>query len=145
MFTISIVTPANALHPELAVAGARAGTSIFFDIGFCREIDLPQVKNNLARTLECIPESAIVGLRFYPDQAVYCPSLLEHLSARSHTLLLAGWDVSSSARTAASLPSSDRRDWYLEVTDVSQIESLDEADVCLAGVVVKGHECGGCK
>ena len=143
MFTISILTPANALHPELAVAGARAGASIFFDIGFCREIDLPQVKNNLARTLECIPESAIVGLRFYPDQAVYCPSLLEHLSERSHTLLLAGWDVSSAARTAASLPLSDRRDWYLEVTDVSQIESLDEAGVRLTGIVAKGHECGG--
>ena len=143
MFKVSIVTPANLSHPGLAVAGARAGASIFFDIGLCGESHRPQVKANLAKTLKCIPESAIVGLRFYPDQAAYCLSLLEEFSARSHTLLLAGWDVSSAARTAASLPPSDRRDWYLEVTDISQIESLDQAGVRLAGVVAKGHECGG--
>ena len=143
MFKVSIVTPANLSHPGLAVAGARAGASIFFDIGLCSESHRPQVKANLAKTLKCIPESAIVGLRFHPDQAAYCLSLLEEFSARSHTLLLAGWDVSSAARTAASLPPSDRRDWYLEVTDISQIESLDQAGIRLAGVVAKGHECGG--
>jgi acyl transferase domain-containing protein/NAD(P)H-dependent flavin oxidoreductase YrpB (nitropropane dioxygenase family) len=143
MFKVSIVTPANLSHPGLAIAGARAGASIFFDIGLCRESHLPQVKINLSKTLKCIPESAIVGLRFHPEQAAYCLSLLEELSTRSHTLLLAGWDVSSAAKTAASLPPYDRRDWYLEVTDISQIESLDQAGVCLAGVVAKGHECGG--
>ena len=131
------------LHPGLAIAAARAGASILFDIEFCGESDLPQVRNNLARTLERIPESGIVGLRFHSTQAGYCLSLVEQLSTRRHVLLLAGWEASSAARTAAVLPVSNQRDWYLEVTDLSQIDLLDEAGVPLAGAVVKGHECGG--
>ena len=143
MLEISLVTPANLLHPGLAIAAARAGASILFDIEFCGESDLPQVRNNLARTLERIPESGIVGLRFHSRQAGYCLSLVEQLSTRPHVLLLAGWEASSAARTAAVLPVSNQRDWYLEVTDISQIDLLDEAGVPLAGAVVKGHECGG--
>ena len=46
-------------------------------------------------------------------------------------------------KAAAALPFSEKRDWYLEMTDASQIESLDHVEISLTGLIAKGHECGG--
>ncbi len=144
MFSVSIITPANLSHPGLAIAAARAGATVFFDIGFCPEGEMQEVENNLAQTLRNVPESAILGLRLRPDQAVFFHPLLTKLSTRSHGVVLTGWDVHSAVKAvAAALPFSEKRDWYLEMTDASQIESLNHVGIRLTGLVAKGHECGG--
>ena len=143
MFKISIITPANLSNPGLAIATARAGATVFFDVEFCREGDMRQVEDNIAQTLRHVPESATLGLRFGPDQADSCLPLLAKLSKRPHGILLTGWDVRSAVKAAAALPFSEKRQRYLEITDASQIEPLDHVELSLTGLVAKGHECGG--
>jgi acyl transferase domain-containing protein/NAD(P)H-dependent flavin oxidoreductase YrpB (nitropropane dioxygenase family) len=143
MFSVWIIAPANLSHAKLAIAAARANATVFIDIGFCREGEMQQVEENLAQTLRNVPDSAILGLRLRPDQAIFSHHLLTKLSTRSHGVLLTGWDVHSAVKAAAALPFSEKRNWYLEVIDAAQIESLNQVEISLTGLVAKGHECGG--
>lgn len=139
MFRVSIITPAHVSHPGLAIAGARAGATVFFDLEFCKDSDRPREEANLLQTLKRVPETAVIGLRVNAAHADQAKVLLEHLSGRHHVVLIAGED----ADFAFSLPPSQSREWYREILEVSQLESLSTAGHSYAGVVVKGHEAGG--
>ncbi len=137
MFRVSIITPANLAHPGLAVAGARAAATVFFDLEFCREDELSRIESNISRALACVPAAAVLGLRLSARVAGFAPAVLHHFAQRHHAVLLCGGDVSF----AASLPPAASRDWYREVTGVAQIEGAE--GISLAGLVVRGHEAGG--
>ena len=143
MFRVSFITPANLSDPDLAIATSRAGATVFFDLEFCRQKDMQLVEDNLAQTVRCVPESASLGLRFGPNQADYCLTLLAKPAARPHSILLTAWDASFAAKIAGAVPWDDERRLYLEVTDPAQINSLDQVGISVAGLITKGHECGG--
>ena len=143
MFRVSIITPANLSDPGLAIATARAGATVFFDIEFCRQEDMQQVEDNMLQTMRHVPESATLGLRFGPNQAYFCLPLLAKLATRPHGILLTGWAATSAAKTVAFLPPCDERALYLEVIDPTQVDLLDQLGISVTGFIAKGHECGG--
>ncbi len=143
MFRVSIITPANLSDPGLAIATARAGATVFFDIEFCPQEDMQQVEDNMLQTMRHVPESATLGLRFGPNQAYFCLPLLAKLATRPHGILLTGWAATSAAKTAAFLPPCDGRALYLEVIDPTQVDLLDQLGISVTGFIAKGHECGG--
>lgn len=139
MFRVSILTPANVTHPGLAMAGARAGATVFLDLEFCRESDLPRIGSNLQLVLDKAPEHAVVGLRFTTSEAVHAPDLLKLFGDRHHAVLLSGDDVSF----ARSFAPSEHRDVYREILHLSQLDALAKEGSAYTGLIVKGHEAGG--
>lgn len=137
MFRVSIITSAHVSHPGLAVAGARAGAVIFFDLEFSRESDRLREEANLLQTLQRVPDTAVIGLRVNTAQAERAAALLPHLAGRHHAVLIAG----DSPDFASSLPPSPLREWYREILEVSQLSAL--GTLPYAGIIVKGHEAGG--
>ena len=140
-FETLILSPADAAHPGLAVAAARAGGVGLLDLEFAR--DAAALRRNFAQlhaaTLRQASTPAI-GLRLSAADLGCVRELIATVAERPLTLMLHG-DVTRMASLARTLRQDAPQHRLLaEITHPAMAEGL--VDVVDA-LVAKGHESGG--
>ena len=140
-FETLILSPADAAHPGLAVAAARAGGVGLLDLEFAR--DAAALRRNFAQLHAATLRQAStpgIGLRLSAADLGCVRELIATVAERPLTLMLHG-DVTRMASLARTLRQDAPQHRLLaEITHPAMAEGL--VDVVDA-LVAKGHESGG--
>ena len=135
-----ILSPADAAHPGLAVAAARAGAVGVLDLEFAR--DAAQLRDNFAALMRATTrqaQQASLGLRLSAGDLGCVRELLATLDKRPLTLVLHG-DTSRMASLARTLRQDQPQHQILaEITHPAMVEEVQDA---VDGLIAKGHESG---
>ncbi|MDR3415074.1 MAG: beta-ketoacyl synthase N-terminal-like domain-containing protein, partial [Nevskia sp.] len=134
-FDVLGLTPADAEHPGIAAALARAGGIGLLDLEFCR--NPAQAAANFRRLLDAT--DARIGLRLTLAGADLAERLLGLAADRPLTLIFAG-DADAQAQASARLSPAAAHVVLAEITDAAAVDSLAYPH---HGLVAKGHEAGG--
>ncbi len=135
-----ILSPADAAHPGLAVAAARAGGVGVLDFEFAR--DTAQLRHNFTQLLAATVRQsagASIGLRLSAGDLGCVRELMASAGERALTLVLHG-DASRMASLARTLRQDAPRHRLLaEITHPGMVEGLTDV---VDGLIAKGHEAG---
>ncbi|WP_292999945.1 type I polyketide synthase [Nevskia sp.] len=134
-FDVFGIAPADAAHPGVAVAAARAGGTGLLDLEFSRDDDRSAA--NFLKLSEAT--DARIGLRIDIAHAALAGRLLAESGARPLTVILTG-TPSQQAEVSALLALSGQHRVLAEVIDVTDVGHFTFAH---HGLVAKGHEAGG--
>lgn len=134
-FDVFGLIPADALHPGIAVATARAGGVGLLDLAHGRNAD---------RAAACFGDllqatDGRVGLRVDAGHADLAARLLAAAGDRPLTVILCGTPAEQAALHAALAPSGQHR-VLAELTDAADADAFAFAH---HGLVARGHEAGG--
>jgi len=138
MLSVTIFTPADARTAAVAIAGVRAGATVFLDLEFCTASDLPKIEAKLVRLLSQLPTDGTLGFRLHASQGQRWKGLLRRYNGPRHPILLSG-PIDSPDHPLLSL---DHPIW-LEITDPDQLVRIASIKRLPEALVLKGNESGG--
>ncbi|MEM9005202.1 MAG: SDR family NAD(P)-dependent oxidoreductase [Cyanobacteria bacterium P01_F01_bin.86] len=142
-FKVFTVSPINFLPPAIAVATIRAGGVGILDREFCANDSCDIATRNFVNLLSMASSEDALGLRLKLSQINSSLPLLETLSQRAHWLILCHWQPEDLRTIAAHLPASATRKILLEITNSTQLKTLESPPFEVAGLIIRGHESGG--
>ena len=143
-FTCISINPIELQYPGITSAVIQAGGIGVLDREFCIDSGLRQAIENLDKLIKIVSRKEALGLRLRGEQIASSKELLERLCHYPHWLIIAGWQVESLTQIIASLPPGQPRKILLEVTEVAQVQTLNQQQLSeIAGFIARGHESGG--
>lgn len=142
-FQCLVLAPIELQSTSIGAATMAAGGIAMLDREFCPDGDLDRTLETLYQLINFASGGGTIGLRLRIDQIDSSQTLLGTIAHQAHWLIFSDWQKHDLASVLKTLPSAESRRILLEVTAAETIDELDTGGLSIAGLVVRGQECGG--